>query len=319
MTTTYLWDASHYDGNLTKAILVKAKAEGIQGFTHKLGEGITHGDDDSTQATALAAARDAGIPAIGGYWFGHNDDDPIVTAGLCVQVADQYERWWRTFPGWFWQADCETETGEGKPSREWIEKFCDQLVTLTGRKVIVYASHGEYGDSLTGLGHPLWNANYPTSRKGPFRDLYPGDTFSGWSKYSGQTPVICQYTSSATIAGLSTCDANAFRGSVDDLLNLIGADMPLTTADYKGIAAEVVKELLSADVDPTSGTYTLGGAIITTLRRTGLLNSLTPTAIATALVPLVVAELPTTGGATPAQIAAAVHGELSKLDIVVAP
>lgn len=317
--TVFLWDASHFDGTLTKAILAKAKAEGIVGFTHKLGEGATHGDDDSNAAGALTAARDAGIPALGGYWFCHGDSDAVAQADLCIAVADAKVPWWREFPGWFWQPDCENESGHPKPTMTWIKAFSDRLVAKTGRTVIVYASHGQYGNSLAGLGHPLWNANYPSARQGPFRDLYPGDQFAGWSSYSGQTPVICQYTSSATIGGRTTCDANAFRGSVDDLLNLIGADMPLTPADYKGIAAEVVKELLAADVDPTSSTYTLGGAIITTLRRTGLLNSLTPAAIATALVPLVVAELPTTGGSTPAQIAAAVHGEIAKLGITIAP
>jgi len=68
------------------------------------------------------------------------------------------------------------------------------------------------------------NANYPTSRRAGFKALYPGNSYAGWTAYSGQTPAICQYTSSATIAGLTTCDANAYRGTLDQLLTLIGGD-----------------------------------------------------------------------------------------------
>lgn len=217
---TYLWDASHYDGNLTTAILTRARAEGIEGFTHKLGEGLTN--VDTTAGTALAAARDAGILAVGGYWFIHGNDDPVAEAKRCIAVADEHESWWRTFAGWFWQTDAETSP-TGLPSPSYVKTFSDTLASLSGRRVIVYASHGMYGDRLASLGHPLWNANYPSSRKAGFKSLYPGDRFAGWAKYSGQTPVIVQYSSSATVAGLHTCDVNAFKGTIQDLLTLIGA------------------------------------------------------------------------------------------------
>lgn len=226
--TLYGWDSSHYDGNLTLAVLRRAKAEGISLFAHKIGEGL--GAPDVTSATALAAARDAGIPVIGAYWFCHNADDPVAEADRMVARADADESWWREFPGWFWMADCETEGAEGKPARAWIQRFADRLVATTGRVVLVYASRGQYGDTLAGLTHPLWNAAYPSDRQAGFVDLYPGDSKSGWTAYSGQTPALWQYSSSATIAGRTTCDANAFRGTLDDLLALIGAktDVELT-------------------------------------------------------------------------------------------
>jgi hypothetical protein len=47
----------------------------------------------------------------------------------------------------------------------------------------------------------------------------------GWAPYGHptkpKTPTFLQYTSSATIAGLTTCDANAFRGSLDQLTSMI--------------------------------------------------------------------------------------------------
>jgi hypothetical protein len=102
---------------------------------------------------------------------------------------------------------------------------CARLLrAATGRCVVLYASRGQYGDSLTGWDGPLWNADY---RGGPG---YPGDGWvaadkgaaAGWAPYSGTAPAILQYTSSATIAGLTTCDKNAFRGSLDDFRMMIG-------------------------------------------------------------------------------------------------
>lgn len=240
-TVTYGWDASHYDGKLTKAIMVKAKGEGIQFFTHKLGEGL--GNIDAEQATALAAARDAGILAIGGYWFVHANDDPTAEAKKCIATADAHEAWWRDFDGWFWQTDAEISS-TGLPSAAHVKKFSDELASRSGRTVIVYASHGMYGNKLTGLGHPLWNANYPSSRQAGFKSLYPGNGYSGWNTYSGQTPVMCQYTSSATIAGLTTCDANAFRGSIDDLLDRIGA-LGMTPAQLEAAITAGMKKALA--------------------------------------------------------------------------
>jgi hypothetical protein len=229
--TSYLWDASHYDGTLTTAIMGRALGQGIVGFTHKLGEGINNVDAEAQ--TALAAARTVGFRVIGGYWFNHGNDRPADEVAAFVAEADRHEPWWAEFPGWFWQADLE-RSPTGLPSPAWAKEFCDRLRDRTGRTVIAYASHGMYGDTLAGLGHPLWNANYPSSRQADFKELYPGDSYSGWAPYSGQTPVLVQYASSATIAGLTTCDANAFRGSIDDLLALIGVDMP-TAEDVWGM------------------------------------------------------------------------------------
>jgi GH25 family lysozyme M1 (1,4-beta-N-acetylmuramidase) len=252
MARIYGWDQSHYDGNLTTAILAKAKSEGIAFVTHKLGEGLS--DVDDTAATALAAARSAGFQVIGGYWFIHGNDDPVAEAKRCIAVADEHESWWRTFPGWFWQTDAETSS-TGLPSPAYVKKFSDELATLSGKRVIVYASHGMYGNTLSGLGHPLWNANYGSDPHGSFTSVYPGDSSSGWGAYSGQTPVILQYGSNATIAGITTCDANAFKGSIDQLLTLIGGhDMPITSADSNIV--------WSTDVDPSaSGSYTAKGVL----------------------------------------------------------
>jgi lysozyme len=249
MMTIYGWDASHFDGVITQAVADTAVAQGIQFFTHKLGEGASHADDDSTAAASLAHMKAAGVEVLGGYWFCHGDSSATAQADLFVATADELVPWWRDFPHWCWQPDCESETGHPKPSASWIKTFADRLVSKTNRLAIVYASHGQYGDSLQGLGHPLWNANYPSSRQAPFKSLYPGDGYAGWAEYSGQTPVLCQYASSATIAGKTTCDANAYRGTIEQLKAFVGGD-DMTPAEMTAAVAAGVKEAMA---DPKTG------------------------------------------------------------------
>jgi hypothetical protein len=84
----------------------------------------------------------------------------------------------------------------------------------------VYAPKWCYGDALVGLSWPLWASSY-VSGTGGFRALYPGDDSTRWAAYSGQTPAILQYSSSATIGGQTTSDANAYRGTLQELTTLV--------------------------------------------------------------------------------------------------
>src|SRR5262249_27971909 len=142
------------------------------------------------------------------------------------------------------------------------------LASRSRRRVVVYASHGQYGDRLRGLGHPLWNANYPTSRQAGFKDLYPGDSYPGWTAYSGQTPPLCQYTSSATTPGRTTCDANAFRGTITQLLTLIGGD---TVAGFD--AGDLHFLLTSHSLPSDSPTESVGSALLAAQQHAGSADS----------------------------------------------
>ncbi|PIJ36725.1 hypothetical protein BMW24_003395 [Mycobacterium heckeshornense] len=62
-----------------------------------------------------------------------------------------------------------------------------------------------------------------------------GDEGSGWQPYGGATPVIWQFTDAALVAGMLV-DANAFKGTVDDLTSLLGTGGPfmaLTDAEQQ--------------------------------------------------------------------------------------
>jgi hypothetical protein len=229
--TVFGWDASHFDGLLSTAILATARAEGIGFFTHKIGEGLsdTEGSHDDT---ALAAARSAGIEFVGGYLIPRSNATVDAQVGFWLRLADGGEPWWRTFPGWFWQVDLERWSYDSVSAVTGIAA-ARQLRERTGRQVVLYASHSQYGDQLGGWDGPLWNADYTSRPAAGFAAMYPGDEWmplhstwrGGWAPYgdpvSPRPPAILQFTSSATIAGLSTCDANAYRGTVDELRTLM--------------------------------------------------------------------------------------------------
>lgn len=223
--TQFLWDTSHFDGPLSRATLAAAKAQGIVALTHKVGEGT--GGDDPLDGTVLANARDAEIPLLGGYHVVRSGAvTPQVDALLALAGRD--EPWWRTFPGWFWQVDLERWPYDAVPAATGIS-FAQQLRQRTGRVVVLYASRGQYGDQLTAWDGPLWNARYVSSSVTDFKRLYPGDSWIGWSSYSGREPDFLQYSSSATIAGVTTCDISAYRGTLAELTALLtgGPEMPL--------------------------------------------------------------------------------------------
>lgn len=67
----------------------------------------------------------------------------------------------------------------------------------------------------------LINAAYPSSNTGTAAALYPGDNAAGWEPYGGVTPTLYQFTSTA-LEGGQKVDVNAFRGTRDGFLTLLG-------------------------------------------------------------------------------------------------
>lgn len=216
--TLYGWDTSHYDGIITLGAARAARAEGIVFATAKIGEGRNY--DDPADSTNLRNLRDAGIPLLAGYYVPRSGVPVAAQVDNLIRLADRDEPWWRDFPGWGWQVDLERWQYDPVPAEVGIE-FGYQVQDRTDRIALMYASRGQYGNQLTAWDGALWNADYPSARQAPFKDLYPGDDYRhGWNPYSGKTPDLLQYASSATIGGMSTCDANAFRGSFPELVAL---------------------------------------------------------------------------------------------------
>lgn len=213
--TLYGWDASHYDAVPSGS---RVAAEGFSFMTHKAG-GDANDAELAAWWSALKPYRDVVMP--GAYWVLY-PGSPAGRADAFIARLDSQCPGWRDGP-FILQADCEIWGGDTstRPGRADIEAFCDRLAyRLPKLWPIVYAPKWAYGDSLTGLSYPLWASSY-VSGTGTASALYPGDTSTRWGVYSGKVPAILQFTSSATIAGQTTCDANAYRGSFAQLQNLV--------------------------------------------------------------------------------------------------
>lgn len=227
--TIFGWDMSHFDA----PSVGNAIDQGIEFITHKAG-----GDATDTELPAWWAGVKGLDPArvlLGAYWVLY-PGNPTGRADAFLARLDAACPGWRDRP-FILQADCEKWNGDPTtvPPLAEIKAFCARLVQRMPKlRPIVYAPRWVYGDGLTGLPYPLWASSY-VSGSGGFTSLYPGDGSSKWSGYSGQAPAVLQFTSSATIGGQTTCDANAYRGTKTQLEALVApgwsTDMPLTSAD----------------------------------------------------------------------------------------
>jgi GH25 family lysozyme M1 (1,4-beta-N-acetylmuramidase) len=213
-------DLSHYDWDRGPVDLAAAVRDGISFMTHKVGEGKTVTDarfDDFWKR-----ARSAKVPLLGAYYVNHPGDQ-TVQADRFLALLDAKAPGWRDGP-FLLQVDAEKFSYMPRePSPAECEAFCDRLVQQTGGKFrpVLYAPKWLYGDRLTGVGYPLWASAYGTNPAVPYRQAYPGDNSSRWAAYSGKTPAILQYGSTTRIGTQSTCDANAFRGTLAQLRALV--------------------------------------------------------------------------------------------------
>ena len=230
--TVFVWDASSYDGLISLDAAKRAADEGIVAVVHRLTR--QGGQLDPNAGRNLNTFRQAGFGLIGAYAVtytsgGHSQD------ALTIQQADQVCPWWKDFPGWWWMEDLERWPTDAVPAGLGIA-IATELEQGSGKRCSLYASHSQYGDQLRAWTGPLVNADYTGRPAGGFRAMYPGDTWrpdhgswnGGWTAYSGREPDLLQYTSSATVGGLTTCDVSAYRGTVDQLYALLtgGASTP---------------------------------------------------------------------------------------------
>lgn len=206
--------------------------DGISFLTHKATEGtsVTH----AHYADALGRARAAGLKALGAYHVvrtpGNGGHGPIpAQVDFFLSNLDAKTPWWRTWPGFFLQVDLEHWPYDNVAADYGVQ-MCDQLKARTGKTVILYAPQWAYGNAIGGT-HPLWASSYGANPSGHYMLAYPGDISPRWAAYSGRVPVILQYGSRLTIGSQPGMDANAFRGSLADLLNLVQEDDDMQFTD----------------------------------------------------------------------------------------
>lgn len=230
--TLFGWDASDYDVDrgLTVDRIRDARAAGIDFMTYKGTEQSTGGTFHSQYyGLMLTAAKDAGIPFLGMYVVVHSGVSTEVQATTAIDYADAHTPWWRTYSRFFWQIDLERWPTDDVPPDVGVA-VARELEARTGKVAVMYASRGQYGSSALGE-YPRWNANYPYQIAEDFKAAYAragGDSGPGWVRYGVPElmPRIWQFTDSAVIGRQHTCDADAFRGTVEDFAEMIGARAP---------------------------------------------------------------------------------------------
>lgn len=214
------WDMSHYDWDrgLTPARIRAGVSNGIKFLTHKITEGTGYRDprfDDFWRAVEP-------IPNVllGAYHV-------LLPGNIEAQVHNFIRRLTSVVPGWkdgpfILQIDAERWSYAHEPSLQDIKKCIAVIGEYTSVHVpIVYAPKWTYEHRLIGLKNPLWASNYGSNPATTFRNAYPGNNSSRWGSYSGQIPTLLQYGSRTVIGNQHTCDANAFRGTLSELINIV--------------------------------------------------------------------------------------------------
>jgi hypothetical protein len=215
--TDHTWglDKSHFDAPTGTATIV---AEGFGFMTHKAGGDANDAELNTWWNDAKPHRADI---LLGAYWVlypGHGSG----AGDSFVARLDSQCPGWRDGP-FILQLDCEEWGGDPgtMPSVSEIRACANRLRVLCPKLMpIVYAPRWAYGNTLTGLGYPLWSSAY-TSTKGSASAIYPGDSYTGWTAYSGIVPTIAQFSSTATVAGDSTTDVNCFKGTPAQLSQLL--------------------------------------------------------------------------------------------------
>jgi GH25 family lysozyme M1 (1,4-beta-N-acetylmuramidase) len=218
------WDASGHDWKRGPMDLVAARKDGISFFTHKCSEGHTF--KVAEYKRGLERARAARIPVLGAYhvlWPG-SPGNPIREARFFFNLVNTKTPWWKDVP-WIWQLDAEKfEQMPRKPSPAECKQFMTELKRLAGGRgyFVAYAPRWAYGDTFR-IGFDLWASDYSGSGAArPFKEQYKGVPQKSWRPYSGRRPRILQFASDATIGRQKKCDADRFRGSLQQLLALSG-------------------------------------------------------------------------------------------------
>jgi hypothetical protein len=207
MAITFGLDISHYQN--ASLSLAQARAEGCEFVFLKATEGATY--TDSTFGANLAEARAAGM-LVAAYVYQRSSASAQAHVDCIAQVVPKDVP---VIP------DVETDSGGVALTRELI----DRLRGAGYRVPLLYLPRWHWEElgslSLAGL-PPLWSSRYPDTAVGYLPEQWAKVPAAYWDGYGGLDVAVLQFTSSASIAGYSPLDADAFRGTRDELAAVLG-------------------------------------------------------------------------------------------------
>ncbi|MCA1195144.1 glycoside hydrolase family 25 protein [Saccharopolyspora sp. 6V] len=202
---------SHHQGTFD---LARTHAEGFEYAFLKATEGSSF--VDSRFAANLANARAAGL-LVAAYHYQRGDSTAAAQAAHIM----------RTVPADVpIVLDVEANGGDANLTRDIVRR----LVAAGWRSPLLYLPRWYWqqigSPSLAGL-PPLWYSRYANNQGGAASDIYErnADWFAQhWAGYGGLGVAVLQFTSSATVAGHTPVDANAYQGSREQLAALLGTN-----------------------------------------------------------------------------------------------
>lgn len=236
-------DVSHFQGAIDWPAVARS---GVQFAMIKATEGT--GFTDPRYVINREGARGSGL-IVGAYHF--------LTRGSPLSQCDHFLATVGTFPQ-ILALDVEASDVGASDLDAWINHFAK---VMPGDHLLVYSNAGLWHagtvPSVPGTAIQGWHAGYRdgayTSVHGPLADEWAAtragvrpSSFGGITSY----PMI-QFTDHAIVPGIaSPCDGNAWLGTRAELESfaLIGADMPLTTADADLVADRLLRTLLQTKV-----------------------------------------------------------------------
>lgn len=209
MAVTFGIDISHHQSRSLD--LARCRAEGIEFVFMKATEGASFVDEDF--ALNLAEARAAGL-LVAAYHYVRSNASAAAQVKLLVDVVPL------DVPV---VLDVETNSGGVSLVRELV----DRLRARGYRVPLLYLPRWYWqqlgSPSLVGL-PPLWSSRYPDTAVDDLRDEWADVPSHYWNGYGGLDVAVLQFTSSARVAGYAPLDANAFRGTREELSRLLGYD-----------------------------------------------------------------------------------------------
>lgn len=210
-TVTFGLDLSHHqDLGLD---LARCRRDGIQFVLLKATEGSKFVDPEFT--ANLAEARAAGLLVAAYHYVRGN----ATAESQYANVAHLVPRDVPVIP------DVEANSGGVGLLREFVEELRagGYRVPLTYLPRWYWQELGQ--PSLAGL-PPLWSSRYPDNVVGSLVDEWADVPTRYWDGYGGLDVAVLQFTSSARIAGHAPLDANAYRGTREQLAALLGVTSP---------------------------------------------------------------------------------------------
>lgn len=203
-----LWgiDVSHFQGTFNFS---RARAEGFDFAFLKATEGATYRDPQFN--TNLANARAAGL-LTAAY---HYQRQGTAVADRVRNIAGIVPR------------DCPViiDIEDGGGHTEQTRETINALHQAGYASPLLYLPRWYWqqigSPDLTGL-PPLWSSRYPDTQGGAASAIYQRVPTSYWGGYGGAGVAVLQFTSSATVAGTTPVDCNAYGGTRDQLAALLG-------------------------------------------------------------------------------------------------